>query len=242
MPKFRFALLFVGLVSVCFGCAEHKSGPALPAIAKTDPFSTDLEGWSCESYLQALQLTPHDKTLKAILEIRPHAFQEPAEDQDLVALSAFQLLEKRTEAPIWRNRIHSQVAQSLKAMMQAAKDEGLELVVLSAHRSLSHQNLLWKRAIVKHRYSLQNAAFSTAPPCFSEHASGMAVDFVARSKPALREFSTTPEYAWLKSNGQKWGWKQSFSAASGAVSHKNQPGIQIEPWHFRHNLMGLDGE
>jgi D-alanyl-D-alanine carboxypeptidase len=204
-------------------------------VHELDPFAADMGAWSCSGYMAALRDTEHQRTLERILEIRPHAYREPARLDDVVELQTSFVSEARRAAPVYRHLIHREVATSLTALLRAAEAEGLRLRVQSAFRSPSYQNLLWKLGIRRNRGDLVRVAFSVAPPCFSEHATGRAVDFSTAGSRA--DFGHSPEYRWLRENGARWNWIQSFREDNGAVKSPNSRGIWVEPWHFHHQSL-----
>ncbi|MBX9808865.1 M15 family metallopeptidase [Candidatus Gracilibacteria bacterium] len=102
------------------------------------------------------------------------------------------------------------------------KEFGLPLTVVSGYRSAAYQQRLW---------DLGRCTDSLcAPPGYSEHQLGFAVDLFDASTE--KEFATNPTLrkyvAWLKDNAHLYGWTQSY-----------QKGIEIdeyevEPWHYRY--------
>ncbi len=80
----------------------------------------------------------------------------------------------------------------------------LPLTVISGYRSAAYQQRLWD--LGRCRDSL------CAPPGYSEHQLGLAVDIFDASSE--REFQTNPTYRkyvkWLQSNAHLYGWTQSY--------------------------------
>ncbi len=81
---------------------------------------------------------------------------------------------------------------------------GVPLTVISGYRSAAYQQRLW---------DLGRCTDSLcAPPGYSEHQLGLAVDLFDASSE--REFITNPTYrkyvAWLKTNAHLYGWTQSY--------------------------------
>jgi LAS superfamily LD-carboxypeptidase LdcB len=202
-----------------------------------DPFPADMGAWTCGTYLQALDDSAYQPTLEQMLQIRPHRFYEPADPRELAEIDGWMVSKTRKERPVYHHALHPDVLDTLAELLRTADQAGLSLRVQSAYRSPSYQNMLWKLAVRRYGSDLSHAAFAVAPPCFSEHATGRAVDFHVDGSEL--EFSDTPEYQWLQENAGQWGWRQSFRADNGAVLSPQQQGIMIEPWHFRH--VSIDG-
>ena len=73
-------------------------------------------------------------------------------------------------------------------------------------------------------------ARSVAPPGYSEHATGYAIDFGVRPTRNCPDvsycFASTPAGQWLLANAPDYGFELSFPAG-------NQQGVTWEPWHWR---------
>ncbi len=130
-------------------------------------------------------------------------------------------------------QIHSSMAGALRRMLDAAKDAGLEgeITGVSCYRSVERQRQIFcnPARIASRGYAGQ--AFSVAPPGFSEHSTGFAIDFGSRSNPGcnLQEcFATTRAGVWLLANAGTYGFQLSFPRG-------NSQGVTYEPWHYRWN-------
>ena len=65
-----------------------------------------------------------------------------------------------------------------------------------------------------------------APPGYSEHHSGRAIDIAsAGSPPMTQDFEQTPAFAWLSANAGRFGFVMSFPRG-------NPYGYVFEPWHW----------
>jgi LAS superfamily LD-carboxypeptidase LdcB len=82
-------------------------------------------------------------------------------------------------------RLHQESATAMKAMAQAAKKDGVHLFPLSGYRSYSLQSELFE-AQINRRGSVKVAAKISAPPGYSEHHTGYAMDLaIAISLPLI---------------------------------------------------------
>ena len=120
-------------------------------------------------------------------------------------------------------------AQAFRAMQAAARQAGVELVPISGYRTRDYQEGLFSRAIRRYG-SAESAARWVAPPGYSEHHTGLAVDIGALESPETdveTTFEGTPAFAWLKENAHRFGFEISFP-------RDNPQGVSYEPWHWRY--------
>jgi D-alanyl-D-alanine carboxypeptidase len=125
--------------------------------------------------------------------------------------------------------IHAQVAPFLEDLLDAAKDDGVDLLVLSGYRSFDEQRSLKGAYTVQ--YGSGANAFS-ADQGYSEHQLGTTVDFTTASMGGtlVTSFETTPAYAWLQKYAYRYGFILSYP--------KDNAYYMYEPWHWR--FVGTD--
>lgn len=110
-------------------------------------------------------------------------------------------------------------------MKAAAGADGVALRIVSAFRTVNRQAEIVRTKLAK-GFSLSEVLCLSAPPGFSEHHSGRAVDVATDGSPPLEpEFERTTAFAWLTVNGPKYGFHLSFPA-------NNRFGYLYEPWHW----------
>lgn len=119
--------------------------------------------------------------------------------------------------------IHEKVAPFLEDMIAEAKEDGIELLVVSAYRSFDEQKSL------KSAYSVQYGsganAFS-ADQGYSEHQLGTTIDLTTVSVGGgLVGFEKTDAYAWLLKYAYRYGFVLSYPERNGYYI--------FEPWHWR---------
>jgi len=118
----------------------------------------------------------------------------------------------------------------LAAMRRAAAADGVNLSVISAFRSLDLQRHLFFDVGAERNQSPQDRARVSAPPGFSEHSTGFAVDLADGGRPDTNlstSFETTPAFAWLSANAARFHFLLSFPK-------HNRQGVSYEPWHWRY--------
>ena len=121
-------------------------------------------------------------------------------------------------------------ADALLAMQQAAKAEGVDLVVLSGFRSIELQKRLFFEVKSARNQSALERARVSAPPGYSEHSTGYAVDLAdgsARDSDLSTEFDQTAAFAWLRNHAHRFHFTMSFPRG-------NAQGVNYEPWHWRY--------
>ena len=119
--------------------------------------------------------------------------------------------------------IHAKVAPYLNDLLQDAKDDGIDLLILSGFRSFDEQMSL-KNAYTTN-YGFGANAFS-ADQGYSEHQLGTTIDFTtAELSGSLVGFDQTEAYIWLQQNAHKYGFIISYP--------KENAYYTFEPWHWR---------
>lgn len=125
-------------------------------------------------------------------------------------------------------RLMPDAALALMKMIYAARDDGVWIVPASAFRDYEKQEKLFNRQI-QAKGSSSEAAKSVAPPGYSEHHTGYAVDLVDGNVPDAdinSNFANTQAFQWLIQNAGKFGYELSFPL-------DNRQGVKYEPWHWR---------
>ncbi|MCL5269429.1 MAG: M15 family metallopeptidase [bacterium] len=123
-------------------------------------------------------------------------------------------------------RLRKAAAKALASMIEAARRDGVRLLVVSAYRPWARQQILYERRV------RQDPAQNTiAMPGHSEHQLGTAVDLTdGVEEHLLREsFGDSPAGRWLREKAWIYGFAVSFTRHNHA-----QTGIAPEPWHYRY--------
>lgn len=119
--------------------------------------------------------------------------------------------------------VHSEVWPFLEDLLDEAKDDGVDLMVLSGYRSFSEQATLKETYTV--RYGLGANQFS-ADQGYSEHQLGTTVDFTtSQIGENLNAFEETEAFSWLQKNAHRFGFTLSYP--------ENNEYYLYEPWHWR---------
>ena len=126
-------------------------------------------------------------------------------------------------------KMRSSAAAKFKQMQAAAKADGINLTPISAFRDTQAQSQLFFGVKEQRSQDAAQRAEVSAPPGYSEHHTGYAVDIGDANAPATHtepEFANTAAFSWLQQNALKYSFELSFPA-------DNKQGVSYEPWHWR---------
>lgn len=119
-------------------------------------------------------------------------------------------------------------ATSWREMKAAARRGGVELFVVSAFRTVSRQAEIIRRKLASDQ-PIEEIISVSAPPGYSEHHTGLAVDIGTPASTVLEvEFEATLAFGWLCANAGNFGFRLSYPRG-------NPYGYQYEPWHWCHS-------
>lgn len=139
--------------------------------------------------------------------------------------------------PGYSHQADSRIVDDLHAMLEAAEQDGEQLMICSAYRSYDQQAYNLRKSIesyVRSGYS-QTAAEQTAhryiaPAGASEHQTGLAVDIVTPAHQTLDSgYADTSAAKWLRENAAKYGFILRYPQNKTDIT-----GIYFEPWHYRY--------
>jgi zinc D-Ala-D-Ala carboxypeptidase len=124
-------------------------------------------------------------------------------------------------------RLTPAAAAAWQEMQAAAAKEPIILLPVSGFRSLEEQIAIIERKLAR-GIAIDLILAGSAPPGYSEHHSGCAIDIgTPESIPLEVEFEQTPAFTWLVANAARFGFTLSFP-------RDNKYGYIFEPWHWFH--------
>ena len=130
--------------------------------------------------------------------------------------------------PFAGHQLRKEAAAAATAMMQAAQSAGVAVTVTSAYRSYDDQVTTYNHWVSQNGKA--GADDVSARPGYSEHQSGLAVDFASPEGCLLQEcYEDTSAGAWLAKNAHTYGFILRFPKDLKPVT-----GYAYEPWHFRY--------
>lgn len=116
-------------------------------------------------------------------------------------------------------------AEAWQALKAAACSDDISLCIISAFRSIDRQVGIVRRKL-ETGASIEEVLAVCAPPGFSEHHTGCAIDLSTPGGCMLEEdFDQTPAFEWLVEHAGKYGYFLSYPI-------NNQWGYKYEPWHW----------
>ena len=127
-------------------------------------------------------------------------------------------------------RMRRAAARSYRDMVAAAQQEGVSLTPISGFRTIDDQRYLYFDVKAQRNQAPSERAKVSAPPGYSEHHTGYAVDIGDANVPAVnlsQSFEQTAAYRWLEANAARYSFEISFSK-------DNKQGVSYEPWHWRY--------
>jgi zinc D-Ala-D-Ala carboxypeptidase len=126
-------------------------------------------------------------------------------------------------------RLRKNAATKFQSMVADARSNGVNITTISAFRSIEDQKRLFFGIGAERRQQPNKRAEVSAPPKYSEHHTGYAVDIGDSSVSSAnlnQNFETTPAYKWMKANAAKYSFELSFPK-------DNIQKVSYEPWHWR---------
>ncbi len=126
-------------------------------------------------------------------------------------------------------KLRKPAAQEFQAMVRAARASGVILVPISGFRSIQEQQHVYFDIQAQRGQTVTKRAEVSAPPGYSEHHTGYAVDIGDGATPATNlnpNFDKTKAFEWLNANAARFHFEMSFP-------EDNAQGVSYEPWHWR---------
>ncbi len=175
-------------------------------------------------------------------EEKEEAVRTTADAADLLLVNKTHPLDSAWKPNLIRIReygveVDSSIADRLREMLAAGEKKGLSFWIASAYRSTQRQRELLDEdieALIHKGYSYSEAyeevVRETMPVGCSEHATGLAVDIVAKDYQILDEKQgRTDEILWLQQNCSRYGFILRYPEGKEDITK-----VSYESWHFRY--------
>lgn len=118
-----------------------------------------------------------------------------------------------------------QAAAAWQAMRAAARNDGIVLEIVSAFRDVEEQAQIIRDKLAR-GMAMEAILALSAPPGYSEHHTGRAVDVNTPGCAAREEpFEDTEAFRWLVEQAGRFGFGLSYPRG-------NALGFIYEPWHW----------
>ncbi len=129
------------------------------------------------------------------------------------------------------------IIEDLLDMIDAAKDDEINLAICSPYRDMNWQKVLFERKIkaymakdMTYMEAYKAASQTVTVPGASEHEVGISLDIVADTYYTLDEgFAETEAGMWLAGHCAEYGFILRYPEGKEHIT-----GIEFEPWHFRY--------
>ena len=125
--------------------------------------------------------------------------------------------------------MRAEAAEHFHQLVEAAAEEGVDIVMTTAYRSYEFQEILWNYNVGQK--GEEEANKTSARPGESEHQTGLAVD-LSTSEIDYRnsyDFEDTAAGRWVAENEHRFGFILRFPEGKTDIT-----GYSYEPWHLRY--------
>jgi D-alanyl-D-alanine carboxypeptidase len=118
-----------------------------------------------------------------------------------------------------------EAAAAWAALKQAALSDGVVVEIVSAFRTIERQVEIIRTKLAR-GLAIEHILTLSAPPGYSEHHTGCAVDInTPGCEPTEEPFENTEAFRWLCRNAARFGFTLSYP-------RDNALGFIYEPWHW----------
>ena len=132
--------------------------------------------------------------------------------------------------------LRSSAAMALEAMFREMEADGVtDIFVTSAYRSYDYQKNLYDKYLgeymaagLSYEEAVKKVDSDTARPGYSEHQTGLSVDFFTSTMAKLEDFESTEACKWLKENAWRFGFILRYPSDKTSTT-----GYAYESWHYR---------
>ena len=132
--------------------------------------------------------------------------------------------------------LEKETAKAFKKMYDAAKNDGIDLIIVSGARNYYSQRSIWERKYKKNQqsgYSSFDNAIKilrySSMPSTSRHHWGTDIDINSLEPSYFESGKGKKEYEWLSKNAEKFGFCQVYSDFE---NNDRNSGYQNEAWHW----------
>lgn len=119
--------------------------------------------------------------------------------------------------------MRKEAAEAMGKMQTAAIAAGAQLTMGSGYRSYATQQTVYGNYVKQD--GQEKADTYSARPGFSEHQTGLTMDF----SPIADTFAQSKQFTWLMANAHLYGFVLRYAADKTAIT-----GYTYEPWHWRY--------
>lgn len=199
--------------------------------ASAEPSSSQLPSEALQSSSEVLVYSEYEPS------VMPSSMPEQKMPQDrfLVLVNKYHKIPDTFELDLvtYNNvQMDKTVLDAYNRMYEAAVEDGVNIWISSAYRSSELQAKLFMQEIqqnvekgMSEDEAEKAAELLVQRPGYSEHATGLALDFNGVSS----DFEHDEAYLWLKEHAKEYGFVLRYP-----TDKVDLTGIDYEPWHFRY--------
>ncbi|MBQ8568071.1 MAG: D-alanyl-D-alanine carboxypeptidase family protein [Oscillospiraceae bacterium] len=131
----------------------------------------------------------------------------------------------------------SRMAEYMIDLLAAAKEDGVQLTVVSTYRTYDYQKNNFDTSVeyrmekgMSYEEAYNDTLGEVQIPGHSEHNAGLAVDILSDEYNSMEDdgFEDTEAFRWLSENASDYGFILRYPKGK-----KDITGIVYEPWHYR---------
>ncbi|MGN0695699.1 MAG: D-alanyl-D-alanine carboxypeptidase family protein [Oscillospiraceae bacterium] len=133
--------------------------------------------------------------------------------------------------------LDSRAAEYYKNMLEAAAEDGIDLITVSAYRSYDYQKNNFDSNVedrmaegMSYAEAYKDSLASVQLPGQSEHNAGLAVDILSNEYNSMDDdgFENTEAFKWLDEHAAEYGFILRYPKGKTDITQ-----IIYEPWHYR---------
>lgn len=226
-----FALVVVIAAGVCaayFGNRNEKTAPAYGTLSSTEPVSSDLQASGPASS------KPVSQAASSSASSAGGTFRQSDDWQLLLVNAEIKLPDSFTPQIVSYDNVEmdKRIQPYFLQMKAAAAEDGVTLWLSGGYRSVEAQQQLFQQEVqsnvsqgLSQSKAEQKARKTVAEPGYSEHNTGLALDFNGSSS----DFASTPAYTWMQKHAAEYGFILRYPQGKDSVT-----GIGFQPWFYRY--------
>lgn len=219
MKPHRKLLLACMLLSACFSAAHAEGMLDLSLLGEIEEVQTvDIVEWTYPIPYELLKTSEY-----IVLANKTNLLDETYIPQDLVKDLDTR---KISYDPIQMREV---AANALKALFDAAEEDGLYIYAHSGYRSYQTQNTMYYNRLKKNNGKDDGVV---AVPGSSDHQTGLGIDVINKAgigKKFTEAFGDTKHGKWLAENCWDYGFIIRYQEDKEEITE-----IVYEPWHLRY--------
>lgn len=238
MKYILFALLLCAALSLS-ACADRRQLSSQASDGEAPPVQEEAPEVDAE---QEKESTENETFESGVVNKKKDTDRQAEEENDFLLLvnpdhplpEDFEIRLAVIQGPY---QIDARIVEPARRMLEAAKADGIDLLVCSAYRPVDSQTRLFNNKVNEYVASGKTKEEATvltaamiAVPGTSEHHTGLAMDIVTPSYQNLDEgFAETDAFAWLDKHAADYGFILRYPK-----DKQEETGIIYESWHYRY--------